>query len=114
MTDVVVMSLERWDDVWRRNQHLIAGLLDRDPTLRVLFVRARRGSAPRPVAAAKTTMAARAASWASSALGSAGRLWLLEGAKWLPRRLAPAVDAGWLAELWPPRAGWASRLPRCG
>ena len=27
MTDLVVMSLEAWDDVWRRNQHLVAGLL---------------------------------------------------------------------------------------
>ena len=38
MTDLVVVSLERWDDVWRRNQHLVAGLLQRDPDLRVLFV----------------------------------------------------------------------------
>ena len=38
MTDLVVMSLERWDDVWRRNQHLVAGLLADDPALRVLFV----------------------------------------------------------------------------
>jgi len=38
MTDVVVVSLEAWDDVWRRNQHLVAGLLHHDPALRVLFV----------------------------------------------------------------------------
>ena len=38
MTDLVVMSLEGWDDVWRRNQHLVAGLLKTDPALRVLFV----------------------------------------------------------------------------
>ena len=37
MTDLVVVSLERWDEVWRRNQHLVAGLLRRDPRLRVLF-----------------------------------------------------------------------------
>jgi teichuronic acid biosynthesis glycosyltransferase TuaH len=36
--DLVVMSLEPWDDVWRRNQHLIACLLADDPDLRVLFV----------------------------------------------------------------------------
>ncbi len=38
MTDLVVMSLEAWDDMWRRNQHLIAGLLATDAALRVLFV----------------------------------------------------------------------------
>ena len=38
MTDLVVMSLEAWDDVWRRNQHLVAGLLRTDAALRVLFV----------------------------------------------------------------------------
>lgn len=93
MTDVVVMSLERWDEVWRRNQHLIAGLLHRDPTLRVLFVepavdplhdllqrqrpRWPRGLRPGPPLPS----------------GPTRRLWLLESAKWLPRRLAPAVDA---------------------
>jgi glycosyltransferase involved in cell wall biosynthesis len=38
VTDLVVMSLEAWDDVWRRNQHLVAGLLRADAALRVLFV----------------------------------------------------------------------------
>ena len=38
MTDLVVVSLEAWDDVWRRNQHLVAGLLRSDAALRVLFV----------------------------------------------------------------------------
>ena len=38
MTDLVVISLEAWDEVWRRNQHLIAGVLRHDPALRVLFV----------------------------------------------------------------------------
>lgn len=38
MTDLVVLSLETWDQVWRRNQHLVAGLLRADPELRVLFV----------------------------------------------------------------------------
>lgn len=37
-TDLVVLSLEPWDRVWRRNQHLVAGLLRADPGLRVLFV----------------------------------------------------------------------------
>ncbi|WP_314506961.1 glycosyltransferase [uncultured Microbacterium sp.] len=38
MTDLIVVSLEAWDGVWRRNQHLVSRLLDRDPSLRVLFV----------------------------------------------------------------------------
>lgn len=36
--DLVVYSLEAWDEIWRRNQFLIAGLLQSDPDLRVLFV----------------------------------------------------------------------------
>lgn len=38
MADLIVMSLERWDDVWRRNQYLISGLLEADSWLHVLFV----------------------------------------------------------------------------
>lgn len=38
MSDLIVVSLERWDEVWRRNQHLVSGLLREDPALRVLFV----------------------------------------------------------------------------
>ena len=38
MTDLVVVSLEAWDGVWRRNQHLVSRLLAADPDLRVLFV----------------------------------------------------------------------------
>lgn len=36
--DLVVCSLEAWNEVWRRNQFLVAGLLRSDPDLRVLFV----------------------------------------------------------------------------
>lgn len=91
MTDVVVLSLEPWDDVWRRNQHLVAGLLRRDPGLRVLFVEPpvdplhdvatrhlpRRGHGVMPV----------------SLSGAEGRLWSYRPAKVLPRRLDPRVDA---------------------
>lgn len=37
-SELVVCSLEAWDEVWRRNQFLVQGLLERDPSLRVLFV----------------------------------------------------------------------------
>ena len=36
--NLVVASLEAWDTVWRRNQHMVSRLLRDDPTLRVLFV----------------------------------------------------------------------------
>ena len=38
LREVVVCSLEPWDDVWRRNQFLVDELLRRNPCLRVLFV----------------------------------------------------------------------------
>jgi glycosyltransferase involved in cell wall biosynthesis len=86
MSDLIVVSLERWDEVWRRNQHLVAGLLREDPDLRVLFVEPpddplyalRRGARPefghgeRPVGE---------------------RLHTLRPVKWLPRRLDPGADA---------------------
>ena len=91
MTDLVVVSLESWDGVWRRHQHLVSRLLTADPSLRVLFVeppadplhdarrraRARRGRGLRPGALA----------------GAEGRLWLFQPTKWLPRRIDPAADA---------------------
>jgi teichuronic acid biosynthesis glycosyltransferase TuaH len=36
--DLVVCSLEPWNEIWRRNQFLVAELLCRDPLMRVLFV----------------------------------------------------------------------------
>ena len=48
VTDLVVVSLERWDDVWRRNQHLVAGLLAGDPELAGAVRRAARGPDARP------------------------------------------------------------------
>lgn len=36
--ELVVCSLEAWDDTWRRNQFLVRELLAREPTTRVLFV----------------------------------------------------------------------------
>ncbi|TQM63987.1 glycosyltransferase [Humibacillus xanthopallidus] len=96
--DLVVTSLEAWDTVWRRNQHLVAGLLRRDPALRVLFVepatdplhaglgggRPRRGRGLR----------------AHEADGiRAGSLWLLEPTKWLPRRVDRSVDERWARQV---------------
>lgn len=36
--DLVFVSLESWDEIWRRNQFLCAGLLRRNPEMRILFV----------------------------------------------------------------------------
>src|SRR5450631_1150338 len=69
--DVVCLSLEPWDDVWRRNQHLAAQLLRLRPSLRLLF-------AAVPVDVAWSLRQGR---WpARSALqpvGGTGRLWTM-------------------------------------
>ena len=85
MTDLVVVSLEAWDGVWRRNQHLVSRLLAADPDLRVLFVEP----------PADPLHDARRRSGAHRGLGlrrSADRLWLFQPTKWLPRRIDPAAD----------------------
>ena len=38
LEELVVCSLEPWDEVWRRNQFLVRELISRNPNLRVLFV----------------------------------------------------------------------------
>lgn len=92
---LVLISLERWDKVWRRNQHLVAGLLRRDPALRVLFVEpaedplhaARAGRAPRPGRGLRQ----------GPTLPGVDReaLWLYQPTKVLPRRVDPRQDARW-------------------
>jgi len=89
MTDLVVLSLERWDQVWRRNQHLVAGLLRTDPELRVLFVE--------PAADPVHDLASRrrpATGQGVTAVGdpAPGRLWTYRPTKWLPRRLDARAD----------------------
>jgi teichuronic acid biosynthesis glycosyltransferase TuaH len=83
---LVVCSLEAWDEVWRRNQYLVDGLLRRNPRLRVLFVEPpydlvgglRRGRPP-------------AGPWLR-AVAPTGRLWALRPVKPLPRRAGPWSD----------------------
>lgn len=87
MTDLVVVSLERWDDVWRRNQHLVDGLLRADPELRVLFVE----PAADPL---HDLVSGRLPSFGRGAapLGDTGRLWRARPVKLLPRRLDRRAD----------------------
>lgn len=93
--DLVVISLEPWDRVWRRNQHLLAGLVRADPSLRVLVVEPgldpahglRTGRAPR------TGRGLRRGPHLPGVDPDA--LWLLEPTKVLPRRLDPHQDQRW-------------------
>jgi teichuronic acid biosynthesis glycosyltransferase TuaH len=92
LNELVVLSLEAWDDVWRRNQYLVAGLMERDPSLRVLFVEPasdplyalRRGDRPRPGRGLRRA--------AASSGADPERLWLHQPTKVLPRRLDPRTD----------------------
>lgn len=94
MRDLVVVSLEAWDEVWRRNQYLVDGLLRTQADLRVLFVEPavdplhalRRGARPR---------LGRGLRAAPAAESRGGRLSLLEPTKWLPRRLDRKADRRW-------------------
>ena len=92
MSDLVVVSLESWDGVWRRNQHLVSRLLAADPGLRVLFVEPPADPLHDPDADARASSAV-AGSGAPTCAGAEGRLWLFQPTKWLPRRLDPAADA---------------------
>ena len=97
---LVVCSLEAWDEVWRRNQFLVDGLLRRNPSLRVLFVEppfdlvhGLRGGRlpPRP---------------RIRAVPGTARLWRLRPVKPLPRRAGPLSDHA----LWWQVRGAAARL----
>jgi glycosyltransferase involved in cell wall biosynthesis len=97
--DLVLTSLEAWDGVWRRNQHLVAGLLRRHPNLRVLFVE----PATDPMhAALKVTRPRLGRGLRSGPQLSGirpGQLWLYEPTKWLPRRFDPSVDQRWARQV---------------
>lgn len=87
MTDLVVMSLEPWDGVWRRNQHLISRLVAADRDLRVLFV------SP-PADPLHDVRSRRRPTWARGIrlVDGADRLWSLRPVKPLPRRVDPRAD----------------------
>ena len=97
--DLVVTSLEAWDRVWRRNQHLVAGLLRGDPTLRVLFVE----PATDPLHAALGASQPRLGRGLRPGPSLDGirpeALWLLEPTKWLPRRVDRRVDERWARQV---------------
>ncbi len=84
--DLIVCSLEAWDEVWRRNQFLVRELLAADPTRRVLFVEPpvdvlndlRRGRRPRSARIRRVT--------------ADPRVTLFTPVKVLPRVLNPWAD----------------------
>jgi len=88
MTDLVVISLESWDGVWRRNQHLIWRMLQADAALRVLFVEPPADPSHDVRSGRKPTLGQR-----PSDRELPGRLWTMRPLKPLPRRLDPGADA---------------------
>ncbi|WP_235915545.1 glycosyltransferase [Puerhibacterium puerhi] len=90
---LLVCSLEPWDSVWRRNQHLVSRLLA-DPGLRVVFVEPpvdplhalHRGAVPR------LGRGLRRLPYEEHEFPGADRLWLYEPTKWVPRKMADGGD----------------------
>jgi glycosyltransferase involved in cell wall biosynthesis len=89
MTDLVVVSLEAWDEVWRRNQHLVAGLLETDAALRVLFVEPPADPTHDVRSGRRPAFSRRVSEVADVA---PGRLFTVRAVKWLPRRVDPRTD----------------------
>lgn len=89
MTDLVVISLEGWDEVWRRNQHLIAGLLRTNPGLQVLFVEPPADPLHALASGRRPSFGRRLTEIPDVA---PGRLWRRQPVKWLPRRFDSRAD----------------------
>jgi len=96
--DLVVTSLEAWDTVWRRNQHLVAGLLRRDPALRVLFVEPATDPLHAGLGGGRPRRGRGLRAHVADGIRDGG-LWLLEPTKWLPRRVARSVDERWARQV---------------
>lgn len=80
--EVIVLSLESWADVWRRNRYVVSELLKARDDLRVIFIepplpgwRSLRAGLPRRTVRAMEP----------------GRLWVVTPIEWVPDRLTPFV-----------------------
>lgn len=99
--ELVVCSLESWDEVWRRNQFLVRELLALRPNLRILFVEPAldvlhsigHGRLPKIEPSVRQ-------------VGTSDRLWALRPVKVLPRVAGPWADHSLEAQI----IGAASRL----
>ncbi|WP_243062403.1 glycosyltransferase [Humibacter sp. RRB41] len=85
---LVVVSLEAWDDMWRRNQYLVDGLLRSDPSLEVLFVEPPTD----PLYAMRSGEIARRGAGLRTVDDYDGRLRLYQSTKVFPRRAGTWVD----------------------
>ena len=94
MTDLVVVSLESWDGVWRRNQHLIWRMLHTDPTLRVLFVEPPADPAHELRSRRRPRLGR-----GPDDRNLTGRLWTMRPLKLLPRRFGDRADASILSQV---------------
>jgi len=77
---VVVLSLEAWDEVWRRNQLLVDALLRDSPNLRVLFTEP-------PVPGLRNLLAGKPTCASRRTAPSDARIMLLRPVEWIPDRL---------------------------
>lgn len=87
LRELIVCSLEEWNDVWRRNQFFVDILLRRNPSLHVLFVE--------PPADVLHDLSQRRvpALPRSRGITPDGRLRAIRPLKALPRRVGPLADA---------------------
>ena len=84
--DVICLSLEPWDEVWRRNQLFATEILRLRPTMRLLF-------AETPVDMLWTLRQGRLPKLSGlRSVGASGRLWAMAPHKWLPRRVWSGGD----------------------
>jgi teichuronic acid biosynthesis glycosyltransferase TuaH len=95
MTDLVIVSLEAWDEVWRRNQHLVSALSSAGHVDRVLWVE----PASDPVHALRRRRRPHLGAGLREVPGpsTAGpaRVWTWQPTKWLPRGRAPSAGRRW-------------------
>ncbi len=83
LRELVVLSLEPWDEVRRRNQLLVETLVADNPELRVLFVE--------PPLAALRTLPGRLPRASLRTVPELDRVHVLQPVEWLPDRLSPYV-----------------------
>lgn len=91
MIDLVVISLEEWDEVWRRNQHLVAGLLRIEAVDRVLFVEP-SVDILHEMRSGRRTKAPGVGLRSVELPDAPGQLWALRARKTLPRKVDPFGD----------------------